>query len=335
MQITYRRPEEYIPVDLEKLRPARSYEKLIDRRSAPVDVLIEKYGYIPQEFLSERSCPNCAFNQTQHEMEKDHLHLVRCKRCNLVFVNPIFDEVHYHQIYSSETYQEIVRDLGEASHEYRMSRFGVERVSIMRRYLSSEIPSPTYLDVGCSTGFVVEAAAKVGWRATGVDLNPSAVEFGKRRGLDLSLCSLFEAGFESEYFNVISLFEVLEHLPDPKKILEHTLSLLKPGGIIFIYVPNYDSASRILLGKDAHFLWPTHHLTYYTIETISYLLHSFNLKIEMVMTEGLDIFDYLYFVRNQSSHAETGLLQEIADKLQFFINAGSYGKTLRILAVKH
>ena len=229
------------------------------------------------------------------------------------------------------SYQDIVRDLGIKSHEYRVARFGVERVGLMTRHL--RVGRPRYLDVGCSTGFVVEAARDAGWHASGIDLNPSAIEFGYGRGLDVRTVALEDAGFVAETFDAVSLFDVLEHLLDPVRTLRACGRLLKPDGIVLLYVPNYDSASRLLMGRDAHFIWPTHHLNYYTPVTISDLMEREGLSTEYVATEGLDIADYLWYRREVLGRPDEGL-GEIADTLQFLANAGAYGKNLRVIARK-
>jgi hypothetical protein len=108
---------------------------------------------------------------------------------------------------------------------------------------------------------------------------------------------------------------------------------LAPGGIVFLYVPNYDSASRLLMGKDAHFIWPTHHLNYYTPVTIRDLMAREGLATEYVATEGLDIVDYLWYRREVHGKTDEGVA-EIADTLQFLVNAGAYGKNLRVIARK-
>jgi 2-polyprenyl-3-methyl-5-hydroxy-6-metoxy-1,4-benzoquinol methylase len=331
MQIPYRRLSEYQPVDVARLRPGDSYRQLIEKRTHPLDELIGKHGKIPDDLLHARDCPTCGSADARHELDKDHLQLVRCAACDLVYVSPTFDEAHYREVYASEQYQEIVRDLGIKSHEYRVERFGRERVSIMARYLDAE--RPRYLDVGCSTGFVVEAARDAGWKAIGTDLNPSAVEFGLGRQLDLRTVAIEDASFEPESFDAVSLFDVLEHLIDPLATLRTCARLLRPGGIVFLYVPNYDSASRLLMGKDAHFIWPTHHLNYYTPATIRDLLAREGLEAVYLATEGLDIVDYLWYRREVQGAADEGV-GRIADLLQFFINAGAYGKNLRVIGRK-
>jgi 2-polyprenyl-3-methyl-5-hydroxy-6-metoxy-1,4-benzoquinol methylase len=329
MNIPYRHRSEYQPVDISKLRPGESYGQLIAKRTHPIDELVRQHGRIPEDLLQERACPTCGSTDARHELDKDHMSLVRCNGCDLVYVSPTFDEAHYREVYASQEYQEIVRELGISSHQYRVERFGKERVGLMAPHLAT--PKPRYLDVGCSTGFVVEAARDAGWDATGIDLNPSAIEFGRERGLDLRAVALEDAGFADASFDAVSLFDVLEHLIDPVRTLRACVRLLKPGGIVFMYVPNYDSASRFLMGKDAHFIWPTHHLNYYTPTTLRDLVVREGLETVYVATEGLDLVDYLWHRRHVLGK-EDGGIEEIADQLQFFVNAGAYGKNLRVIA---
>jgi 2-polyprenyl-3-methyl-5-hydroxy-6-metoxy-1,4-benzoquinol methylase len=334
MKVPYRRIEEYVPVDVGRLRPAGSYKGLIEKRTHAIDGLIAQYGTIPRELLIERACPTCGSSRHVPELEKDHMTVVRCASCDLVYVNPAFDADHYQAMYGSREYQAIMKDLGEASHEYRVERFGAERVEIMTRHLRlTDGRPPRYLDVGSSTGFVVEAARDRGWDAVGIDLNPSAVAFGRARGLDLRTEWLEDVDFPDGSFDAVSLFDVLEHLLQPVDTLRACARLLGPGGILFLYVPNYDSASRLLMGKEAHFIWPTHHLNYYTPTTIADLMAREGLRTEMLTTEGLDITDYIWYRREMTGQSVDGLV-DIADRLQFLSNAGCYGKNLRVLARK-
>lgn len=334
MQIPYRQLSEYEPVDIGKLRPGTSYKALIEKRTHPIDALVARFGGIPGELLTPRACPTCGATAEKPELSKDHMAVVRCGVCDLVYVTPTFDEEHYHTVYASAEYQEIVRDLGISSHEYRVGRFGRERVTLMEMQVRRRDGQPVrYLDVGCSTGFVVEAARNRGWQATGIDLNPSAIDFGRSRGLDLRTIALEDAGFAEGSFDAISLFDVLEHLLAPAATLRACIDLLVPGGILFLYVPNYDSASRLLMGAAAHFIWPTHHLNYYTPATLRDLMGRNGLATEFVATEGLDIQDYIWY-RREVLNKPSDDLAEVADTLQFLANAGCYGKNLRVIARK-
>jgi 2-polyprenyl-3-methyl-5-hydroxy-6-metoxy-1,4-benzoquinol methylase len=332
LNIPYRRVSEYQPVDVSQLRPGSSYKSLIEKRTHPIDELVARFGRIPDELLTRRACPTCGSTEETLELEKDHMRIVRCGQCDLVFVNPTFDEAHYTSVYASQAYQDIVRDLGINSHDYRVTRFGAERVRMMGEHLrAANGRAQRYLDVGCSTGFVVEAARDNGWEATGIDLNPSAIDFGRSRGLDLRTVALEDAGFAPRTFDAVSLFDVLEHLLDPRRTLRACAELLAPGGILFLYVPNFDSASRLLMGSNAHFIWPTHHLNYYTPTTIRDLMLRHALTPELIVTEGLDIEDYIWYRREVLNRDADGLA-DISDVLQFLANAGCYGKNLRVIA---
>ena len=334
MNIPYRHVSEYQPVDVSQLRPGSSYKSLIEKRTHPIDDLVRRFGRIPEELLTTRPCPTCGATEETLELEKDGMRIVRCNQCDLVFVNPTFDEAHYETVYASQAYQDIVRDLGFNSHDYRVTRFGTERVRMMSEHLPpANGCAPRYLDVGCSTGFVIEAARDKGWQATGIDLNPSAIEFGRSRGLDLRAVALDDAGFAPGSFDCVSLFDVLEHLLDPRRTLRACVDLLASGGILFLYVPNFDSASRLLMGVNAHFIWPTHHLNYYTPTTIRDLMVRHSLTPELIVTEGLDIEDYIWY-RREVLHRDADSLAEIADVIQFLANAGCYGKNLRVIARK-
>jgi CMP-N-acetylneuraminic acid synthetase/SAM-dependent methyltransferase len=328
LRIPYRRPGEYQKVDIARLRPGDSYKQLIAKRTHPIDELVREHGKIPDALLTSRPCPTCDSAEAALELEKDHMRIVRCTACDLVYVNPTFDAAHYQSVYRSAEYQDIVKDLGISSHEYRVQRFGRERVDIMARHVRAG--RPRLLDVGCSTGFVVEAARERGWDAVGLDLNPSAVDYGRSRGLDLRCVALEDAGFAPASVDAVCLFDVLEHLIDPGRTLRACVRLLRRGGIVFLYLPNYDSASRLLMGKDAHFIWPTHHLNYYTPATIRDLLRREGLRTEYLATEGLDFVDYLWYRREVHGARDEGV-EGIADLLQFFANAGAYGKNLRVI----
>jgi 2-polyprenyl-3-methyl-5-hydroxy-6-metoxy-1,4-benzoquinol methylase len=329
MKLPLKPISEYSKIDLEKLRPKDSYGTLISRRNHNLDKLIEAHGKIPEDYLSFRRCPNCEGSNYKHDLKKDSLNMVKCLQCNTIYVNPIFNEKYYEDTYKSEEYQHVVSELGHSSHDYRVERFGKERVQKIAQFFSNK-NDISFLDVGCSTGFVVEAAQQLNWNALGVDLNPAAINFGKSRGLPLENKKIQD--IEGMTFDAIGMFDVLEHVPFPKEILDHAYRLLNPGGIIYLYVPNYDSASRVLMGEDAHFIWPSHHLTLYTPETLQLQMEKSNFKFEWFETEGLDMFDYIWYLRNKS--VEVGVLEQIADKLQFFINSSGYGKNLRMIGRK-
>jgi 2-polyprenyl-3-methyl-5-hydroxy-6-metoxy-1,4-benzoquinol methylase len=241
----------------------------------------------------------------------------------------IFNKNFYNEIYNNPVYQKITKKLSDRSHEYRVIRFGNERIQRLQKYKKKK--NIKYLDIGCGTGFVVESAKKKGWDATGIDLNSSGIDFGKKRNLNLFNCDLdyFIKNINGKKkYDVITLFDVLEHIVDPKELICKIKNILEKNGLIYSYVPNFNSASKILFGEKAHFIWPSHHLTYWTPETIVNFFKNLNLKTIFLETEGLDIEDFLFHYGNSK---KIDIIKKYKNEFQFFINAGLYGKNLRII----
>ncbi len=331
MRLDYKKEIESQNIDINKLRPNKSYDYLIENRNSSLKEVISDKEKL-KEFLKERNCPMCESKGHSFLFTKDNLDIVKCKRCDCVYVNPIFNEEKYIKIYRSKDYQEIVKKLGEESHNYRKERFGKERVDNIEKFHDSKLPK-TMLDIGCSTGFVLEEAKDRRWKATGIELNPSAANFGKERSLDIINKPLEEINFEHK-FSAICLYDVLEHLSNPKKILNIVFNLLEKGGNVFIYVPNYNSASKDLLGVEhSHFIWPTHHLTYFTPETLKYFIEQNGLKVLHWETQGLDICDWMWYL-NEKTDNDTETIEKNTEALQFYINASGHGKNLRMYAKK-
>jgi len=331
ISINYKSKVEYQAIDIKKLRPHKSYDYLIENRNASLKELLANEERL-KDFLNCRNCPVCSRNDYIFLYKKDSLDLVKCNHCMVVYVNPIFDEETYFKIYRSQQYQQIVKGLGEASHDYRKERFGKERMNVIEQYHDENLPK-NLLDIGCSTGFLLEEARDRHWNAQGIELNPSAAEFAHNRNLQVFQIPLEEIQFDHK-FSVITLYDVLEHLVSPSNIISKVNQLLTPGGKIYIYVPNYNSASRELLGiENAHFIWPTHHLTYFSPKSLKFFLERHGFNVFNWETQGLDMYDWQWYL-NDKTDIDTKLLEEHLEQLQFYVNASGHGKNLRMYAEK-
>jgi len=132
---------------------------------------------------------------------------------------------------------------------------------IVQRYVTQG----RLLDVGCASGGFLCVAADAGWQVVGVEpakvLCNQAKQALKGRG-DVWCCSLQEASFPPSSFDAITLWDVLEHVPEPVQFMRQCSSLLKPGGYLFVNVPDLDSIPARVLGKR----WPlllAEHLNYF------------------------------------------------------------------------
>tara|TARA_B100000886_G_C20419336_1_gene490741 strand:+ start:1275 stop:2276 length:1002 start_codon:yes stop_codon:yes gene_type:complete len=317
-------------VDIKKLRPSGSYDFLINNRNGNLQKILDDIPLL-NSLTTLRSCPACQCDDFIHVLKKDNLDIVKCCSCSTIYVNPIFDDSKYKDIYNDKHYNKVIQKHSIKSHLYRYERFGKERVKIFEKFYNTELPK-RYLDIGCASGFTVECAKDNNWIAEGVELTKSSVEFARNLGLKIYSKPLEEIEF-SEQYSVISLFDVLEHLVSPMDTLKQVFDLLHPSGIVVIYVPNWNSASRKLLGEEnAHFIWPSHHLTYFTPQTLSDFVIRAGFDVIHWETQGLDLLDFQWYLN--SKNVDNKWIDSFGDLLQFYINSSGHGKNLRLVAKK-
>jgi SAM-dependent methyltransferase len=170
---------------------------------------------------------------------------VSCAQCGLIYINP------------RPTQTELARYYPANYEAYRSSEYpdlAVEKWDVRRaldiqlNFVEKFIPRQGHLlDVGCATGNFMRAARKRGWEVRGIELiEPAAHIAQERYGLNVEIGSLETVGWFDACFNVITLWDVLEHLPDPKNALNRCHNLLAPDGVLIFSIPNLKSFDRYL-----------------------------------------------------------------------------------------
>ncbi len=324
--------EEYWPVDVNRLRPNRSYDRMVEIRRERMRVYLDPDGALRADLVGPVPCPVCGAEACDEQFRKEGFTFVRCRACGLVYVNPCLRDEHVAEVYEHQSYSDIVRSLVGPSNEYRRERFGAERVQIVNRFVRpGGERGRRVLDVGCATGFFLEAARADGWDVFGVEPNPYMADFARHNGLEVRNEPIEAASFPDGFFDAVTLFEIIEHAKRPMEILRKVQRLLRPGGMLFVYTPNFDCAERLLLGPDAHFIWGSNHLTYFTAETLRGALERAGFVVEHVETQGLDLEDVIWHVEQAATH-DMGFARAFRHELQFLFNAGGWGKNLRMYA---
>lgn len=130
------------------------------------------------------------------------------------------------------------------------------------------------LDVGCNIGLFLKVAREEGFEVTGVELNQGCAEYGKNHfGLNIHSEYLEIVNFPAENFDVVTLFDVLEHVPDLHGFLREVGRVLKPGGLIVVQSPNLDSLMAEITGSQWNWLTPPDHLFHFTPDSLKKLLY--------------------------------------------------------------
>jgi SAM-dependent methyltransferase len=179
-------------------------------------------------------CKLCGSRQAYHVYTKNDAELVRCTSCGLVYVlnAPTRDAIErqysfasgYHIVFQSD-------DSAEArAHAARAADF----LRIVERYSRPG----NVLDVGCSVGFFLEGARAEGWTTFGVEISNDTAELARRRGLDVFTGTLEQAGFRPGSFDVVTMWDVVEHLEDPVATISIAAEVLKERGLLALSTPN-------------------------------------------------------------------------------------------------
>ncbi len=148
---------------------------------------------------------------------------------------------------------------------------------------------PRLLDVGAGGGGLLAAASEAGWTAVGVEPSATAARSAASKGLVVVPTELAEAGFPDGCFDIVHVREVLEHVRDPLALLVETRRVLRPGGLLYVQVPNDLEGYRRLVFSRVWWLIPPYHLWYFTFASLERLLARVGLTVRVRGTLGLGV----------------------------------------------
>ncbi len=210
-----------------------------------------------------------------------------CLNCGLVYLSPRPSQesiaIYYPDQYSS--YRPSIEHEQMKIMRWMRQRKLTRRREIIENY-SGRLKGDL-LDIGCSTGIFLNEMAKSGWDVTGVEpISTAADQARKNYRLSVFEGTLQEIPLEENSFDVVTFWDVLEHTFSPLDQLKKTAQLLRPGGHLFLSVPNWKSPDRQLFGRHWHGYDPPRHLYVFADETL----------IEMLKEAGFDFVDSLCFM---------------------------------------
>ena len=221
-------------------------------------------------------CVICDSDHSRKLLSKNSYNITKCKNCGLVYVNPRPTKDELVAIYSSSNITPL-----DKNSNIKKFRIGLKAI---KKFFQKP---GKILDVGCSTGTFLSMAEIDGWKTFGVDINERAVKFAREKyGLNIKIGDLETLNFPEGYFDVVTFFDTIEHLPDPVLALMEVKRILKPKGLILITTPNIDGLfpklTYLLFAKTIG-AWehptPPGHLYQFSKQTIAKILKKIGLQI--------------------------------------------------------
>lgn len=192
---------------------------------------------------------------------------LKCDTCDLVRLQPLPSLDELREYYDREYKQNTGMGAALVAQEEMARVTARDRLSVVRRYTSGE----HWLDIGCGSGVFLDEASKAGFSPQGIDISEEAVDKARRRNLRAYTATV-ENVFPDTAYDVVTAFDVIEHVLDPVSFLESVYKLLRPRGILALTSPDTSSLICRLMRRRWFFYIPEQHLFYFNRRNLSALL---------------------------------------------------------------
>lgn len=245
------------------------------------------------------SCPICGYSG-KHTLSAKKFEFSKClhKDCGHVYVDPLPSAEELEVYYAKNTSGLENSDSWTMVDDYVSNPqlvhkfYEGNRIKFLKTkgYLSSE---SAVLDVGCSTGMFLRVLKDQGYKnVMGVDVSLEQVTHCREVNRIPAYRSLSEIP-EDNRFDLVSLYAVLEHVPNPVEVFEQSVQRVKINGHLIVDVPNYRSLYRMLTGKKWLWLIPPVHLQYFTPKSIVKLASDSGMEISYSSTKSTSTYTYI------------------------------------------
>ena len=265
------------------------------------------------EFEQVACCPGCGSAKIRTAIAPD---IGRCESCHLYFRNPRPTQADIARSYDTggtfEAWQE---------EESARATMWQRRLDIVWRCA----PGGRLLDVGTGDGRFLVTARQAGYEVVGTEVSEAGAGYARERGFDVHLGQITDLTLPKETFDVATIWHVLEHVPDPQTVLNKVYSLLRPGGILVVAVPNEENfffRQRFGKGKSSPFdplkFGGEIHLTYFRPSTLRKTLRAAAFE---VLEFGVDD---IYHVRDLKMRLKLPAQRALARMLQWHFAVAMY-----------
>ena len=225
-------------------------------------------------------CPICAETYFSEWGKVQAYSILKCRACGIGLTAPFPTKEQLAEL-NSKNYPL----------EQRIQTYMSRQDYFERRYkkyvanIKQVITDGCLLDVGCNIGLFMKVAREAGYAVKGVELNENCAAYGRKEfHLDIYSKYLEDIAFPDETFDVITLFDILEHIPDIGSFVDELKRILKRNGLVVIQSPNFSSLMAELTKSDWHWLTPPDHLYHFTPETLVRFLESRGFGIKEIKT---------------------------------------------------
>ena len=216
--------------------------------------------------LKSYPCPVCNENDTKQLYTIKGFNIVQCKYCTLAYVNPRVQNKNLYDLYSSQYFR------GASSGYENYELIEDLRIKTFKKWYLEIEPflkerTGDALDIGCAAGYFLQILEERNWRVEGIELEEKMNGIVRSKGYSVYNTPLEYFKTKKKY-QLISLFDVLEHLPKLNLHIKKLYRLLEDNGSIIIVTPDLNSRQRKIFGKRWFQFKPFEHIQYFTCQSL-------------------------------------------------------------------
>jgi len=227
-----------------------------------------------------KNCPLCNKETAIFFTKKNSYNFYKCSNCGLIFIFPL-PENHL-KVYSQDYFSGAKKGFGYVDYEIDKKAMSSTLNSYLDKIEKFTQNKDKLLDVGTATGFFMELAKKRSWKVQGIEFSEYAAKKAREKGLNVKTGTLEKADFDDNSFSLITFWDVVEHLSNPKLTLSSAYRILKKDGVIAINTPDAGSFIAKLLNRGWYSMVPPEHLFLFNQKNLSRLLKEIGFEILFV-----------------------------------------------------
>lgn len=264
------------------------------------------------------SCVACGHESPRLEFQKNDFKYSRCSECSSLFMNPRPDLNSFEMLYSnSESARYWAEVFFPSVAERRREAIFAPRVTELKTKLGDKLPKAfTAIDVGAGYGIFLEELQKEFPNVSAIAIEPSAElsDTCKKKGIRTEICMAEDAASLRGLGDLVSCFEVLEHVHSPTAFLQSIYDLMKPGGYLYLTTLTSDGLDLFSLGADSFQVSPPHHINFLSLKGMEELVKTVGLEVVDISTPGL--LDLEIIIKSAAFKAYDGMFKEFFSRLE-------------------
>ncbi len=260
---------------------------------------------IEEKFLKDIKC--CVCNNSDSvsfslKYKKKDFIVVECKKCSFLFVPQYFSKKITYDDYKNE---DVLKQVKTGNNWVKMQRH-LLRFKFIKKYQ----PDGKLFDLGAGWGHFLHAGKQLGYDVHGIEVASMPYKYAKEElKLPVEHVNFFDMGISNNQYDLITMWDVLEHIPDADEVIKRCNKMLNEGGYVIIQVPQIDSVFAKILKENWNMIG-TGHVNYFSKKTIRKLFSNYGFEVKKIKS-SFELKLFLMYVLGKKKTSE-------ADKQEYF-----------------